>query len=316
MAGAFQHESVMLGECVEALDVHDGDVVCDCTLGGGGHAAALAHAVAPHGMLVGIDQDGAALEAARERLADTGLAEQPVLVAGNFADLDELLLEARVPGIDGVLFDLGVSSPQIDVPERGFSYMHDAPLDMRMDTSTQTLTAADIVNGYERAELVRVFRDYGEERDAAAIATRICRERERHRIETTGQLVECIRAARPAARRRGSGHPAKRCFQALRIEVNDELGALSRGLEAAIRWLNPGGRIAVISYHSLEDRIVKDAFRDGAEPCTCPPDLPVCACGKTPVLAIETRKPLTPGAREVERNPRAHSARLRVATRI
>lgn len=316
LTAEYRHIPVLLHECIDALALYDGATALDCTLGGAGHSEAIARSIAPHGTLIGIDQDDMALEAARKRLDSAGLDSDPILLKGNFADLDELLVVARVPGVDAVLFDLGVSSPQFDFPERGFSYREDAPLDMRMDPSTHTLTAAEILNSYTTDDLARVLREYGEEKWAARIARFIVDARCEQPVNSTFQLVDIIKRAIPASARKKGGHPAKRTFQALRIEVNHELDVLSRGLEAAIRWLNPGGRIAVISYHSLEDRIVKDCFRQMENPCTCPPELPVCVCGKKPVLEVETRKPLVPAADEIEENNRAHSARLRVATKL
>lgn len=301
---------------MEALNLHDGTVYLDCTLGGAGHSLEAATRIAPSGTLIGVDQDDMALEAAAKRLGTTPLDSEPILLKGNFGDLDDLLLEARIPGIDAVLFDLGVSSPQFDFPERGFSYREDAPLDMRMDPSTQTLNAAEIINTYNEADLARVLRDYGDEKWAARIARFVCDERCERPVETTFQLVDLIKRAIPAKARRTGGHPAKRTFQALRVEVNHEMDVLRQGLDAAIRWLNPGGKITVISYQSLEDKIVKEVFRKMQDPCTCPPDFPVCVCGKKPVLKVETRKPITPSAEEIERNQRAHSARLRVATKL
>lgn len=301
---------------MEALNLHDGTVYLDCTLGGAGHSLEAATRIAPSGTLIGVDQDDMALEAAAKRLGTTPLDSEPILLKGNFGDLDDLLLEARIPGIDAVLFDLGVSSPQFDFPERGFSYRKDAPLDMRMDPSTQTLNAAEIINTYNEADLARVLRDYGDEKWAARIARFVCDERCERPVETTFQLVDLIKRAIPAKARRTGGHPAKRTFQALRVEVNHEMDVLRQGLDAAIRWLNPGGKIAVISYQSLEDKIVKEVFRKMQDPCTCPPDFPMCVCGKKPVLKVETRKPITPSAEEIERNQRAHSARLRVATKL
>ena len=235
------------------------------------------------------------------------------LLAGNFGDMDELLLSAEVPGVDAFLFDLGVSSVQIDTPSRGFSFKEDGPLDMRMNPGNDTLNAAEIVNTYNAADLTRIIRAYSDEKWASRIADFIVRSRANGRIETSEQLVDVIKAAIPASARRAGGHPAKRTFQALRIEVNSELDVLRRGLDAAVRWLNPGGRLVVISYHSLEDRIVKETFNAYANRCTCPPDLPVCVCGKEPILDLVTRKPLLPTAGEIERNPRARSAKLRVA---
>jgi 16S rRNA (cytosine1402-N4)-methyltransferase len=257
-----------------------------------------------------------ALQAAAQRFETADLDISPILLKGNFGDLDELLMQARIPGVDAVLFDLGVSSPQFDIPERGFSYREDAPLDMRMDPGKQTLTAAEILNTYNEADLTRVLRDCGEEKWAARIARFVIDERCELPVQTTLQFVDIIKRAIPAKARRDGGHPAKRSFQALRVEVNQEMEVLKRGLDAAIRWLNPGGKIAVMSYQSMEDRIVKDMFKRMENPCTCPPDLPVCVCGKEPVLKVETRKPITARAEELEENNRAHSARLRVARKL
>lgn len=301
---------------MEALQLHDGSVYLDCTLGGAGHSLEAAKRIAPHGILIGIDQDDMALETAGRRLQDCGLDIPPLLLKGNFGDMDRLLVEAEVPGVDAILFDLGVSSPQFDFPERGFSYREDAPLDMRMDPGNNTLTAAEIVNTYNEADLTRVLRDYSDEKWAARIAKLIVEQRDEEPILTTLQLVDVIKRAIPAKARREGGHPAKRSFQALRVEVNREMEVLQRALEAALRWLNPGGRIAVMSYQSLEDKMVKEAFRKAANPCTCPPEFPVCMCGKEPVLRVITRKPVKAGQAEVEKNPRAHSAVLRVAQKL
>ncbi len=305
----------MLAECLEQLRLEAGDVFVDATLGFAGHSFEAAQRLGSEGVLIGIDQDEVALASAAERLGQIPDDRRPSLelLRGNFGSLDELLVETEVPGIDAILFDLGVSSVQIDTPSRGFSFKEDSPLDMRMDPGNTTLTAAEIVNTYNAADLARIIRAYSDEKWASRIAEFIVRAREDAPLETSGQLVDVIKAAIPASARRAGGHPAKRTFQALRIEVNSELTVLRRGLDAAVRWLNPGGRIAVISYHSLEDRIVKDAFAAFANRCTCPPDLPVCVCGKKPVLDIVTRKPLPPTPEEVERNPRARSAKLRVA---
>ena len=316
MTPEYRHIPVLVDECLAALDLHDGDVCLDCTLGGAGHSVEMAKRIAPDGTLVGIDQDESALEAAEEHLAETGLEEPPVLIQGNFADLDELLVEARIPGVDAVLFDLGVSSPQFDRAERGFSYRMDAPLDMRMSPETQELTAAEVLATYSEEELARVFCEGGEEKWGRRIARLVVRERSRKPVETTFDLVDLVKRAIPASARRSGGHPAKRSFQALRVEVNHEMDALERGLEAAIRWLNPLGRIAVISYQSAEDKVVKRVFRDAEDPCTCPPDLPVCACGRKPVLQVKTRKAVVASDEEVERNPRAHSARMRAAVKL
>lgn len=304
----------MLHEVLEALQLAPGATACDCTLGGAGHAVRLAAAVGEEGLLIGIDQDDMALEAAASRLARE-VPDTPVkLLKGNFGDLDALLCAAEVPGVDGILFDLGVSSPQLDIPGRGFSYREDAPLDMRMDPGNNTLNAAEIINTYTEADLTRIL-SAGEEKFARQIAREIVRRREQAPIETTGELVDIVKAAIPAAARRHGHHPARKTFQAIRIEVNHELEVLERGLEAAVRWLNPGGRICVISYHSLEDRIVKRLFQRMSQGCTCPPDIPVCVCNNVPVLTVITRKPQVAQADEVERNPRARSAKIRVAER-
>ena len=312
----YRHEPVMLPEVLDALSLAPGDTVCDCTLGGAGHSVKLAAAVGAEGLLIGIDQDDMALEAASKRLEREAPGIPRKLLKGNFGDLDELLCSAEIPGVDGFLFDLGVSSPQLDIPERGFSYNEDAPLDMRMDPSNNTLTAADVINTFDEADIARALRRYGDEKYAREIAREICRRREERPIETTVELVDAIKAAIPAAARRHGHHPARKSFQAIRIVVNRELDVLERGLEAAIRWLNPGGRVCVISYHSLEDRIVKHIFQEMSRGCTCPPELPVCVCGNVPTLRVITRKPLVASADEVKRNPRARSAKIRVAERL
>ncbi|OUN89064.1 MULTISPECIES: 16S rRNA (cytosine(1402)-N(4))-methyltransferase RsmH [Enorma] len=312
----YRHEPVMLSEVLDALQLKSGSVVCDCTLGGAGHSVRMAREVGEDGLLIGIDQDDMALEAAARRLDAEAPGVPRKLLKGNFGDLDELLCRAEVPGVDGILFDLGVSSPQLDIPGRGFSYHEDAPLDMRMDPGTNTLNAAEVINTYTEADLARILRVYGEEKFATQIAREIVRRRAVEPIRTTGQLVDAIKGGIPAAARRHGHHPARKTFQAIRIEVNHELDALERGLDAAIRWLNPGGRICVISYHSLEDRIVKRLFQQRSQGCTCPPDLPVCVCGNVPVLKVITRKPLVASADEVARNPRARSAKTRVAERL
>lgn len=309
----YRHIPVMLSECREALDLRAGQTYLDCTLGGAGHALALARDIVPGGTLIGVDQDRMALNTASKRITDAYPVLNFIPCAGNFGDLDSKLVAAEVPGADGILFDLGVSSPQLDFPERGFSYREDAPLDMRMDPGNNTKTAAEVIATYDEPDLARILSRYGEERWASRIAEFIVKRRAIEPIETTFQLVEVIKAAVPAGARRSGGHPAKRTFQALRIEVNDELDVLERGLEAAIRWLNPGGRIAVLSYQSLEDRIVKEMFAREARDCICPPEVPVCTCGHTSVLKVVTRKPVVPSAAEVAENPRAKSAKLRVA---
>lgn len=250
MTPEYRHEPVMLQEVLEQLQLASGSVVCDCTLGGAGHSVKMAAQVGPQGLLLGIDQDDMALEAAGNRLDVEAPGTPHKLLKGNFGDLDELLCAAQVPGVDGFLFDLGVSSPQLDIPGRGFSYNEDAPLDMRMDPGTNTLNAAEVLNTYTEADLARILRVYGEEKFARQIAREIVRRRQVTPLQTTGDFVEAIKAGIPAAARRHGGHPAKRSFQAIRIEVNHELDVLERGLEAAVRWLNPGGRVCVISYHS------------------------------------------------------------------
>lgn len=306
----------MLAEVLAELDPQPGEVVCDCTLGGAGHTVELARRVAPEGLSIGIDQDDMALRAATERLEREAPEASTRLLRGNFGDLDDLLVEAEVPGVDCFLFDLGVSSPQLDIPERGFSYHEDAPLDMRMNSGNHTLTAAEVVNTYNEADLTRILRVYGDERFAARIARKIVERRAKEPIETTLQLVDVIKDGIPAAARRTGGHPARRTFQALRIEVNHELDVLDRGLRAAIRWANPGGRICVISYHSLEDRIVKHVFSELSQGCTCPPDLPVCVCGHVPIVRVRTRRPLVASDEEVATNPRSRSALMRVAVKL
>ncbi len=308
----------MLAECLEHLKLEPQHTFVDATLGGAGHSFEAARRLGSEGTLIGIDQDEVALAAARLKLETIPEDHRPrlELLRGNFGNMDELLVSAEVPGIDAVLFDLGVSSVQIDTPSRGFSFKEDGPLDMRMDPGKQTLTAEEIVNTYNASDLTRIIRAYSDERWASRIAGFIVKRRESAPLSTSAELVEVVKAAIPASARRAGGHPAKRTFQALRIEVNSELTVLKSGLDAAVRWLNPGGRIVVISYHSLEDRIVKETFNSFSHRCTCPPDLPVCVCGKQPILDIVTRKPVLPSAEEVERNARARSAKVRVATKL
>ena len=306
----------MLEEVLRELDPKPGDVVCDCTLGGAGHSVELAKKIAPEGLSIGIDQDDMALAAAAERFEREVPQAEHKFLKGNFGDLDSLLVQAEVPGVDCFLFDLGVSSPQLDIPERGFSFHEDAPLDMRMDSGNNTLTAAEVINHYNETDLTRILRVYGDEKFAARIARKVVEAREKAPIETTLQLVDVIKQGIPAAARRSGGHPARKTFQALRIEVNHELDVLDQGLRAAIRWANPGGRICVISYHSLEDRIVKHVFAEMSQGCICPPDLPVCVCGHVPIVRVSTKKPLVASEGEVNRNPRARSALMRVAVRL
>lgn len=318
MKNEYRHIPVLLSECLENLNLSEGKTYVDATLGGAGHSLEVAKLIGRTGHLIGIDQDAVARKAATERLFALPDEIRPRIdvLAGNFGDLDSLLVSAQVPAIDAILFDLGVSSVQIDTPSRGFSFKETGPLDMRMDPSNQTLTAAETINTYTAADLTRIIRMYSDEKWASRIAEFVVRERAQAPITESEQLVDIIKAAVPASARRAGGHPAKRTFQALRIEVNGELDVLRRGLASAVRWLAPGGRLVVISYHSLEDRIVKDLMRDMSRGCTCPPDLPVCVCGNKPILDVLTRKPLLPSAEEIERNPRSRSAKLRVAERL
>ncbi len=314
----YRHIPVLLTECIDALDLPDHPVYVDATLGFAGHSFEAAKQLGKNGLLIGIDQDEVALTAASEKLRAIPDEHRPelALLRGNFGNLDELLLSCEIPGIDAILFDLGVSSVQIDTQSRGFSFKENGPLDMRMDPGNQTLTAQEIVNTYNAADLARIIRSNSDEKWASRIADFIVKARAEAPFEESGQLVDVIKAAIPASARRAGGHPAKRTFQALRIEVNSELTVLRRGLDAAVRWLNPNGLIAVISYHSLEDRIVKDTFASYANRCTCPPDLPVCTCGKKPILEVLTRKPVVPAKEEIDRNPRARSAKLRIARKL
>ncbi|MCQ4770579.1 16S rRNA (cytosine(1402)-N(4))-methyltransferase RsmH [Intestinimonas massiliensis] len=308
----YSHRPVLLDECIEGLRIRPGGLYLDGTLGRAGHSREIAKRL-DTGLLVCIDRDQAALDAAQDRLA--GCLDKVELIHGNFGDLAELLDGRGLGPFDGMLFDLGVSSPQLDDPERGFSYMHDAPLDMRMDRS-EALTAAIVVNEWPQEELKRILWQYGEERYAPQIAAAIARRRADKPIGTTLELVEVIRGAMPAQALREKQHPAKRSFQAIRIAVNDELAAVDRMLQAAVPRLSPGGRLAVISFHSLEDRIVKNALAAFARGCTCPPDFPVCVCGKTPQVRLVNRKPILSGEAELNENPRARSAKLRLAEKL
>ncbi len=307
-----KHYSVLLNECIEALNIRPDGIYVDGTLGMGGHSEQIAKRLTT-GRLIAIDRDEMALGRARERLAP--YADRITFVHGNFRDLPQLLADAGVAGADGMLFDLGVSSPQLDNPERGFSYMADAPLDMRMDRS-EGITAWFIVNKWPEEKLKRILYDFGEERYAPRIAQAIVRRRETAPIDTTLELVDVIRSAMPAAALREKQHPAKRSFQAIRIAVNDELGSISELLDHAVDLLNPGGRLAVISFHSLEDRIVKNAITSREHGCTCPREFPVCTCGFVQTLRSVTRKPILPSPQELEENPRSRSAKLRVAERV
>ena len=308
----FHHVSVLLHEAVEALNVRPEGIYLDGTLGGAGHSAEIAKRLVS-GTLIGVDRDPKALAAASERLAPW--ADRVKLVHSNFRELDRILDSLGIPAVDGILLDLGVSSPQLDEADRGFSYMADAPLDMRMDPS-DPLTAWEIVNGWPREELRRILFAYGEERYAPLIAAAIERRREQTPIESTLELAEIIRSAMPQKALREKQHPAKRSFQAIRIAVNDELGAVDSVMGQAIRRLKPGGRLAVITFHSLEDRIVKNAMAEAAKGCTCPPEFPVCVCGKKPTVKLIAKKPITASEEELETNPRARSAKLRVAEKL
>lgn len=309
----FSHTPVLLDAVIEHLKPKPGGVYVDATVGGGGHAAAILAAAGEGARLIGLDQDPEAIAAAQQRLLPYG--ERVTLVRTNFRMLEGALASLGIVRVDGILIDLGVSSHQLDREERGFSYWGDAPLDMRMGPDASK-TAAELLAELDAGEIAQILRDYGEERWAARIARFIVEERERRPIQTAGQLVEIIKAAIPAAARREGPHPARRTFQALRIAVNDELGALQEVLEQGVRALQPGGRLVVISFHSLEDRIVKQYFATQARGCTCPPQWPVCRCGKTPAIKILTRRPVVPAQAEVEANPRARSAKLRAAERV
>lgn len=308
----FSHEPVLLQETIQALNLKAGETYVDCTLGGAGHSLGML-AQEPTIKLIGIDQDAAALERAKYRL--TAYIPQVTLVRDNFRNLRAILQGMNITEVAGILMDIGVSSPQLDDGERGFSYHQDARLDMRMDQSS-TLDAWSIVNTYSQKELAEIVSKYGEERWAARIAQFIVAEREEHSVDTTGDLVTVIKKAIPAGARAGGPHPARRTFQALRIAVNDELGALQGALEQAVEVLKPGGRLAVISFHSLEDRIVKEYFQELLGRCTCPPDLPICICQREPVARLVNRKPIEASPREVESNARARSAKLRIVEKL
>ena len=309
----FSHVSVLLRECIEALQIKPNGIYVDCTTGGGGHSLEIAKRLTDGGRLIAIDRDEDALRAAGKRLAD--FADRVTFVHSNYAMLQSVLADLGIPGVDGVLADLGVSSYQLDTAERGFSYMQDAPLDMRMDRE-QPLRAYDVVNTYSAEELRRILYDFGEEKFARNIAANIVKKRSERPIETTLELAELVKASMPKTAREGGHHPAKRTFQAIRIEVNSELSSIPPALDAAVHALNPGGRIAVITFHSLEDRLVKQKFAALSSGCTCPREFPVCVCGKKPVVRVITKKPVTAGEDELEVNPRSRSAKLRVAEKI
>ncbi len=308
----FHHVSVLLEECIEGLNIRPDGIYVDGTLGGAGHSSQIAARLTT-GRIIGIDRDPIALKAAGERLAPYG--DRVTLVHSNFCEISRVLDDLGIQGVDGILLDLGVSSPQLDDGQRGFSYMVDAPLDMRMNNG-DILTAETVVNTWSYEELRRILFDFGEERYAPQIAAAICRRREEKPISTTLELVDVIRSAMPASALREKQHPAKRSFQAIRIAVNDELGAVHQVMDAAIPKLNPGGRLAIITFHSLEDRIVKNGMADAAKGCICPPNFPVCVCGKKPQVKLINRKPIISGEEELKRNPRARSAKLRICEKI
>ena len=308
----FHHISVLLEECLEGLDIKPEGVYVDGTLGGAGHSSHIVQRLTT-GRLIGIDRDPVALEASGKRLEP--YKDRVTLVHSNFCEMKQVMEDSGITGVDGILLDLGVSSPQLDDGERGFSYMADAPLDMRMN-SGDSLTAHQVINTWSQEELKRILFDYGEERYASRITSAICRRREEKPIETTLELVDVIRSAMPPQALREKQHPAKRSFQAIRIAVNDELGSVEKAMRDAIPLLNPGGRLAVITFHSLEDRIVKNAMAEAAKGCTCPPNFPVCVCGKKPLVKLISRKPIVATEEELEANPRSRSAKLRVCEKL
>ena len=306
---SFEHKPVLLREVIEGLNIRPNGIYVDGTLGGAGHSFEIVRRLSLDGRLVGIDRDEAAVEAAAKRLEP--YADRVTIVRGNYLDTPSILQDLGIGSMDGMLLDIGVSSHQFDEADRGFSYREDAPLDMRMDRRDQ-LTAADVVNSYSEAELFRIIRDYGEDQFAKNIAKHIVMYRQKKPVETTLELSEIIRGAIPAKMREGKGHPAKKTFQAIRIEVNHELEILKDSIDSLIDLLAPGGRLCIITFHSLEDRIVKNAFRTAEDPCICPKDFPVCVCGRKPKGKVITRKPVTASAEELEENNRAHSAKLRI----
>ena len=308
----FHHVSVLLQECIDGLNIKPDGIYVDGTLGGAGHSSQIAARLTT-GRLIGIDRDPVALQAAGKRLQPYG--DRVTLVHSNFCEIAQVLADLGIDGVDGILLDLGVSSPQLDEVSRGFSYMGDAPLDMRMN-GEDTLTAFDVVNTWPYEELRRILYEYGEERYAPQIASAICRRREAAPVKTTLELVDIIRSAMPPAALREKQHPAKRSFQAIRIAVNDELGSVEKVMEDAIPCLNPGGRLAVITFHSLEDRIVKNGMAAASKGCTCPPNFPVCVCGKKPKVKLISKKPIVSGQEELDNNPRARSAKLRVCEKL
>lgn len=309
---AFEHKSVLLYETVDSLNIKPDGIYVDGTLGGGGHAYEVYSRLGKHGRLIGIDQDADAIAAATKRLEP--FADKVTVVRSNYENIASVLHDLGIEKVDGIYLDLGVSSYQLDTASRGFTYREDAPLDMRMD-QRNTQTAADIVNTYSETELYHIIRDYGEDRFAKNIAKHIVQRRQEKPYETTGELIETIKAAIPAKIRATGGHPAKRTFQAIRIELNHELDVLNRSIDTMIDLLNPGGRLSIITFHSLEDRIVKKRFRDNENPCICPPEFPVCMCGRKSKGTVITRKPIVPGEEELEYNKRSKSSKLRVFER-
>lgn len=310
---SFHHVTVLRDEAVAGLNIRPGGIYVDCTLGGAGHSSLIASQLTEGGRLIAIDQDDWALDNARERLAAS--MNKVTLVKSNFRHLKNIVSELEWDGVDGVLFDLGVSSPQLDEGERGFSYNADAPLDMRMDQQA-SLTAYEIINNWDEEKIAKVIWEYGEEKFSRRIARQIVQSRAKQPVRTTGELVELIKEGIPAAARRTGPHPAKRTFQAIRIAVNDELNAFKEAVADAISVLRPGGRVSVITFHSLEDRICKRVYQELSKGCTCPPSFPVCACGNEATVKIITRKPILPSEEELEANPRARSAKLRVAEKL
>ncbi len=308
----FSHKPVLLDEVLDALSLHGDGMFLDGTVGGAGHSSAIASKLTT-GKLIALDRDDTAIAVASERLSRFG--DRAEVVKSNFVDMAKVCEDKGIKALDGILLDLGVSSHQLDTPERGFSYMHDAPLDMRMDR-TAPLDAAYVVNNYEKSELIRIIRDYGEEKFAGKIAEKICKRREERPIERTGELVEIIKSAFSDGGRYLKHHPAMRTFQAIRIEVNGELEIIAKAVRDAVSLLAPGGRLAIITFHSLEDRAVKEAFAQLAQGCTCPRDFPVCVCGNKPKIKIVSKKPIVSSPEELKENPRAHSAKLRVAEKL
>lgn len=308
----FKHVSVLLEECIEALNIKKQGYYVDCTMGGAGHSSHIVSKLNNDGRLIGIDQDTDALNAAKERLKDYN---NVIYVHNNFYNIYDILEELKIEKVDGILMDLGVSSYQLDAGERGFSYMQDAPLDMRMNRDKE-FSAYDVINDYSEEDLYRIIKDYGEERFSKRIASFIVKRRNEKPIETTLELVDIIKAAIPAKARRDGPHPAKRTFQAIRIEVNGELEILDKAIDDSVKKLNSNGRLAIITFHSLEDRIVKNKFRDLENPCKCPKEFPICVCGKKPTVKVLSRKAIAPTDEEIEVNPRSRSAKLRVLEKI